>query len=271
MATTMSADDYPPWVVLHLPHDSTDVPAGVRSQFLLNDKELEQELLRMTDHYTARLFVPPTSSCVTVRAPVSRLVVDVERFPDDAQEPMAARGMGAVYTVTSDLRPLRRPLSDAERVALMDEYYQPHHARLEAAVRDCLLRYGQCLVVDCHSFPDQALPYEFAAPGLHRPQICIGADAFHTSDALSGAFVASLSSAGFDVRVNDPFAGALVPAFAYRTDPRVSAVMVEVNRRLYMTEADGAPRADFDRCALQIRQCCSSAIDIINAGHRRRS
>jgi hypothetical protein len=52
MATTMSADDYQPWVVLHLPHDSTDVPAGMRSQFLLNDKELEQELIRMTDHHT---------------------------------------------------------------------------------------------------------------------------------------------------------------------------------------------------------------------------
>ncbi|MBP9591041.1 MAG: N-formylglutamate amidohydrolase [Steroidobacteraceae bacterium] len=72
---------YPSWVVLHVPHDSTAVPADVRAQL---------------------------SEAVVVRSPVGRLVVDVERFPDDGDEPMAARGMGAVYTATSQLTPLRR-------------------------------------------------------------------------------------------------------------------------------------------------------------------
>ena len=92
---------YPPWVVLHVPHDSTAVPADVRAQFLLDEAELGRELDRMTDHRTLAIFADPSSEAVVVRSPVSRLVVDVERFPDDADEPMAARGMA-----TDDLETL---------------------------------------------------------------------------------------------------------------------------------------------------------------------
>ena len=40
---------------------------------------------------------------------------DVERFPNDVDELMAPRGMGAVYAATSQLAPLRRHLADDDR------------------------------------------------------------------------------------------------------------------------------------------------------------
>lgn len=46
----------PPWLVLHLPHESTEVPGAVRSQFLLGDLQLARELDRMTDHHTLALW-----------------------------------------------------------------------------------------------------------------------------------------------------------------------------------------------------------------------
>ena len=134
----------------------------------------------MTDHQTLAMFACPTSSAAVVRAPVSRLVVDVERFEDDKHEPMFGRGMGAIYSVTSGLTPLRRTLHAGERDALMQAYYRPHHARLEAAVSAALDVHGHCLVIDCHSFPSVALPYEDADVAAVRPDICIGSDDFHT-------------------------------------------------------------------------------------------
>jgi len=134
----MRPDVCPPWVVLHVPHDATTAPAAVRPQFLLDDAELGRELVRMTDHRTLALFADPSSDAAIVRSPVSRLAVDVERIPNDIDESMAARGMGAVYKVTSQLTPLRRRLRDGEREALMDAYYQPHHLRLEEAVSAAL-------------------------------------------------------------------------------------------------------------------------------------
>ncbi|MCP3404077.1 N-formylglutamate amidohydrolase [Bradyrhizobium sp. CCGB01] len=52
----------------------------------------------------------------------------------------------------------------------------------------------------------------------------------HVRDEL----VAAASAAGFSVLIDRPFAGALVPAKHYQREPRVQAVMIEVNRRLYM-------------------------------------
>ena len=128
------SDQFPPWVIFHVPHDSTLVPSEVRRQITLTDGELNEELIKMTDHLTLPLFASGALEAQVIRAPASRLVLDVERFADDRHEPMADRGMGAVYSVTSSLKPLRRPLLDGERDALMLAYYRPHHARLETAV-----------------------------------------------------------------------------------------------------------------------------------------
>lgn len=263
----MNLSGYPPWVVLHIPHDATFIPDEVRPQFLLSDQDLALELQRMTDHFTHALFAAPADEAMVVAAMVSRLVVDVERFPDDALEPMAARGMGALYQVTSQLAPLRRPLSPIEREALMRRWYHPHHERLEAAVDAALNRHGRCLVIDGHSFPGTALPYEGADPGMPRPDICIGTDPFHTPKALEQAFVDAFGHSGWKVSVNEPFAGALVPANRYHRDARVIAVMVEINRDLYLAPDSFEPRPDFARIAAEIRHRCVAALGAFGGGH----
>jgi len=250
---------YPDWAVLHLPHDAADIPADVREQFLLDDRELEREVLRMTDHHTVDLFGAQPAAGRVARAPVSRLVVDVERFEDDAQEPMAAAGMGAVYTHTSSGSPLRRPLDLSEREALLARWYRPHHRRLEQLVEDAVRQHGRALVLDAHSFPSKPLPYEHAA-SANRPDICIGTDPFHTPAPLRDAFVSAFAALGFRVAVDTPFSGALVPARYYRRDPRVQSVMVEINRRLYLDETTGLPAADFAAVAATVQACCIAAL-----------
>ena len=258
------SDQCPPWVIFHVPHDSTLVPSGVRRQITLTDRELDEELIKMTDHLTLLLFASGTPEAQVIRAPASRLVVDVERFADDRHESMAVRGMGAVYSVTSSLKPLRRSLSDGEREALMLVYYRPHHDRLEAAVSAAIDLHRRCLVIDCHSFPSLALPYEFADPAVARPDICIGTDAFHTSDKLAIAFVAAFQREGWSVSLNQPLAGAFVPGSRYGQDRRVSAVMVEINRQLYLRESDATPLPTFANVAQRVRNCCMVAIAACN-------
>jgi N-formylglutamate deformylase len=237
----------PPKAVLHVPHAATFIPPAVRDQFVLSDKQLADEIRLMTDHLTDELFAVPQESAVLVRFPVSRLVVDPERFETDDNEPMAVRGMGVVYERTSEQKPLRRALLKTERDELLERWYRPHHDTLTGAVSAVLGERDTCLIIDAHSFPSVPLPYE-EDQDLDRPDICIGADDFHTPPALINLAVTLCRDAGWTVAINRPFAGALVPTAYFRSERRLRALMIEVNRQLYLDERTGARNLQFDSC-----------------------
>jgi len=198
---------------------------------------LSRELLLMTDHHTESLFSTFANSGDTVvTSPVSRLLVDMERFEDDASEPMDALGMGVVYRKTADGHDLKKISWDL-REELLRQYYRPHHERITSSVlRE--LHQGKCAkVIDCHSFSSRPLPYEDAQ--LVRPDICIGSDEFHTHSLLVERMQARATCLGLSVAINQPFSGSIVPQTFWRKDSRVVSVMIEVNRKLYMDEATG--------------------------------
>jgi len=246
-------------VILHIPHASTVISADERAKLLLSDDELRAELLRMTDRYVDELF-DLGGRAVRLVFPLSRLVCDPERFPDDAAEPMAGRGMGVVYTSTSDGRPLRPPPTPDERQRLLQTYYFPHHEMLGQLVGEALRQTGQALIIDAHSFPSSPLPCDLDQSPV-RPDICIGTDAFHTPEWLQEMATAAFRGLGWSVEANRPYAGTIVPQGYYRRDANVLSIMVEVNRSLYMDEDTGERSAGFG----EERREVQSALDAIIA------
>ena len=109
-------------LIVHVPHASVAIPADVVGAFLLTPDRLEHELLVMTDRYTDELFALPADVATTVRFPVSRLVVDPERFMDDGLESMSAKGMGVIYERTANGKRLRAAPSPAERGRLLARF-----------------------------------------------------------------------------------------------------------------------------------------------------
>ena len=246
-------------LVAHVPRASTVIPPDVRAGLLLDDGALHGELVRLTDWHVDRLlaWVPEAGGTLLVNG-TSRLVVDPERFPDDAEEPMAAVGQGAVYTRTKDGRPLRLR-DDVERARLLARYFVPYHAALTGLVSDALERFGACLLLDGHSFGTVPLPSE-PDQSADRPDVCIGTDDFHTPPELARALLDALEAEGFRTELDRPFAGSLVPLAFYRRDPRVTSVMLEVRRGLYCDEATGAPNADFEKVAASLERAVRGAI-----------
>jgi N-formylglutamate amidohydrolase len=250
--TTVAGDPDSPWIV-HVPHASTRIPVAVRARILLDDDSLAAELRAMTDAHTDRL-ADRIAAGVASRRPwlfvngLSRLVVDPERFPDE-REVMARVGMGAVYTRTSTGERLRAE-DRAERDALIATYFEPYGRALADLVDERIAATGRAVIVDLHSYPEHALPYELY-PGDERPVTCLGADARHTSAELLAAAREAFAHLG-SVAVDRPFRGTYVPLRHHGLDDRVESIMLEVRRDAYL-RADGAPDgAAIDRIAAAV-------------------
>ena len=229
---------------IHIPHDSVAIPALERREFLISNHDLHREILRLTDWHTGALYAEGVAADDILRAEVSRLVVDVERFADDRLERCSLVGMGATYVKTCDGRPLRS-LSSARRTELLDRFYWPHHHALDEAAALRLTRFGRCVILDAHSFPTGPLPtqVDFSTP----PEIGIGTQSGHTSLELQALAEAFFRARGFGVGVDIPFSGAIVPNRFFGKEPRVQSLMIEVRRDLYMDEATGERHDGFER------------------------
>lgn len=238
-------------VLLHIPHASLIIPDEARADFIISAEEVDEELLKLTDRYTDDLF--DLESAERLVFGVSRFVVDPERFDEDTKEPMAERGMGAVYMRTTSGAPLR---SGCDRESLIATYYAPHHKKLNEWAEKAIKEHGRCLLIDCHSYPSQPLPCD-QDQSLQRPMFCVGTDPYNTPPYLTDLVVGLLSEvadrlgasysegAPDAVLVDHPYSGTMVPSQFYGLDPRVESVMIEVNRSLYMDEATGEKRASF--------------------------
>jgi N-formylglutamate deformylase len=236
-------------MILHIPHSSDMIPENLRDQIILSDADLAAELNSMTDAFTEQLFVLP--EVTVIRFPISRLLVDVERFRNDEKEPMSKFGMGMIYTRTASGSKLKRTLGSQEKRSLVRQYYDSHHQALLMAVEIELAKLGNALIIDCHSFPSQPLLCD-NDQSIPRPQICIGTDSFHTPAVLIQTMLSSLKKMGCSTRVNQPYKGTLVPTAFYKKDRRVASIMVEINRSLYMDEITGKKNGKFDSIKKQI-------------------
>ncbi|MGA5507189.1 N-formylglutamate amidohydrolase [Streptomyces umbrinus] len=235
-------------VILHVPHSSRVIPPDVRRGIVLEDAALEGELDRITDSHTARIAATAAERCAIEPwqfvNQLSRLVVDPERFPDEREE-MLAVGMGAVYTRTTHREELRPADHDGQR--LVERYFHPYAAAVTDAVTQRLEAVGRAVIIDVHSYPTERLPYELHGDGP-RPPICLGRDAFHTpADLLAHAEKAFAGFGG--TGINTPFEGTYVPLKYYGTDPRVSALMIEIRRDVYMSEPGGPAGPGLDALA----------------------
>lgn len=248
-------------VITHIPHCSLYIPEDLRASLKINNAELQREILLLTDWYVDELF-----SCIkrmggaALVFPVSRLIVDAERFEDDEQEVLASRGMGVIHTCTSSGGKLRAAPSDRERQELLDRYYRPHHAALEHAAEACLKTFGRCLILDCHSFASSPLPFEFDQDPV-RPDICIGADPFHTPGSLMECIEQQSRTFGWSVFRDKPYKGTLVPMAFHRSDKRLSSVMIELNRKLYLDERTGQPLRSFGKAQEKVEALLKRIVD----------
>ena len=235
-------------LVVHVPHASIIIPEEYLEGFLISEERLKQEISWSTDAYTDELY--DVGYGIYVKAKYSRLVCDVERFRDDELEINAKKGNGLHYTHTLRGLPLREP-NPRTREQVLTQIYDPHHADLTHTVGQVLNKHDFCLIIDGHSFPDD--PYV----GLDLPDFCIGTDSYHTPEPIAAEAYNILSSLGYTVEYNRPYAGAIVPMSYYGKEKRVLSLMMEVNRRLYLNAGTMDKSSGF----MKIKDICGQVVN----------
>lgn len=142
-------------------------------------------------------------------------------------------GLGTLARVVASGEAIyRRKLSFEEAEYRVHAYWEPYHAALLGLIEATRVRFGACLLIDCHSMPAQG------SAGRHQPDFVLG-DAHGTacSPRITRTAEALLTEMGFKVRRNDPYAGGYVTRHYGRPREHVHALQIEVARSLYMDES----------------------------------
>lgn len=207
-------------LVIHVPHATTHLPDAYRTQFCISNDSLDTEIHESADLHTDQLAeaVWPQADIVTARA--SRVLLDVERYADDAQEGMSRVGRGVIYTHDRFGGSLQRIVSPTDRVHLLEHFYHPHWQQLRQAAAGAVL-------IDLHTYPATPWPIEPQA-NAPRPEIDLGTSPGVTPPAWTDALRDHFEQQGFSVAENTPYSG-VIDAGAE------AAIMIEIRRDMLGT------------------------------------
>ena len=217
-------------IILHLPHANTELPKEFYNNDLLkSSKELNQFNLDMSDLYTDELF--NAEKYTHVQAKYSRIFCDVEKFVKDFKEPMAKLGMGMIYS--RDLKGEMFVKTDRKyKKEVLKNYYKPYHQELTDVVKN-ELRENNVILLDCHSFSRKTI--QSFAEVDYIPDICIGVnDATKHNYKLITSVLYYFNELGYDVMINYPYSGSIVPNKIKKRTKNFYSIMIEINKDLYL-------------------------------------
>lgn len=197
-------------IILHIPHSGILIPYGVKNY---------DEISKSTDFFTDEIF---SLNYTTVKFPYSRSFCDVERFEKDDMDSV---GRGFFYIKDYNGNVYR---NEEFKKDVYENYYVPYHKEFERIVDLKLIENNLAIIIDCHSYNKERLPFEKEG---ERPDICIGTDPYHTPNHLVD--LAQHNFRNYNVKINIPYSGSIVPLKFYKKDKRVYSIMIEVNKSLY--------------------------------------
>ncbi|WP_425351304.1 N-formylglutamate amidohydrolase [Kumtagia ephedrae] len=245
--------------VFNSPHSGRYYP----ERFLAMTRLDATAIRRSEDSYVDELF----GGAVALGAPLlaanfPRAYLDVNREPWELDprmfhEPVpsfanirSARVAGGLGTIPKlvgeglDIYPSRLPLGEA--LGRIEGVYKPYHDTLKRLLAETHSRFGYAVLVDCHSMPASI---RVGDSGI-RPDFIVG-DRFGASASASfvEVVISLLSTMGYTVAHNKPYAGGFITEHYGRPARSLHALQIEINRGLYMNERTFQKSPGFDALA----------------------
>ena len=259
-------------VIFASPHSGRDYPAA-----FLAASQLDMSLLRSSeDAYVDRLFArAPLYGAPLLCALVPRAYVDLNRAHDEldpaviegiarpAHNPRISSGLGVIPRVVAGSRAIYRgKISPADAQLRLDQFWHPYHNALQSLIDSTYVRFGEVILIDCHSMPHEAIDAHVRS-SQPKPDVVLG-DRFGA--AASGDVVCQVEAAfvgeGFRVARNSPFAGAYIAQHYGRPLSRKHVIQIEIDRSLYLDEARVEPSPRFSETSVRLNRVVAQIAQI---------
>ena len=266
-------------LVVSSPHSGNVYPA----RFLATSRLDALTLRRSEDAYVDELFGPAAAlGAPLLRARFPRAYLDVNREPyeldpkmfDGPLPPFAntrsmrvAGGLGTIARIVGESQEIyARRMPVAEALGRVEQLYRPYHAALRDLLEAALERFGQALLLDCHSMPSTSILADTG--GGRRVDIVLG-DRYGTSasQAIVDCLDRRLRQQGYSVRRNKPYAGGFITEFYGNPGSNCHAVQIEVNRGIYMNERTMERSAGFARLSADLVVVVGDVLELLAGGN----
>ena len=263
MASWLEIDRGVAPLIVSFPHTGTDIPVSIEARLAspwLGRKDADWWVDQLYDFAHGL-------GATTIRTPVSRTVIDVNRDPSGASLYPGQATTGLCPTTTFDGEPLyragREPDADeiAERRAT---FFDPYHAALSAEIARLRARHGKVVLYDAHSIRS-LVPRLFDGP---LPNFNIGTNGGATCDAaLTLAVEAVCDGTEFSRVTNGRFKGGWTTRHYGRPGDGIHAIQMELADRGYMDEPARMNEANWPTRYDPVRAAAMRAAltDILNA------
>ena len=248
-------------LLVSVPHTGTEIPPEIEADLVspwLARKD--------TDWWIDKLYgFAGGLGATTIRTPISRTVIDVNRDPSGASLYPGRATTGLCPTETFDGEPLYRPgrePGEAEIARRRRLYFDPYHAALAAEIGRLRKAHPRIVLYDCHSIRS-VVPRLFDG---ELPHMNIGTNSGASCDSgLQRQIEEVCAGSQFSCVANGRFKGGWITRHCGRPEEGVHAVQMELACRGYMEEPPEVNRTSWpgmcDRAAAEpMRRLCETLL-----------
>ncbi|MFT7596342.1 MAG: N-formylglutamate deformylase [Paracoccaceae bacterium] len=219
-------------IVLGLPHTGTDIPADIRDT--LNDQGRK---LADTDWHIDRLYSGLLDNVTTVRTPIHRYVIDVNRAPEGHSLYPGQNTTTLCPLTDFDGHPIYRPGHEPDAAEIdrrRQTYHQPYHTALSTELSRVHAQHGCAILYDCHSIRS-SIPYLF--DGI-LPDLNIGTNSSTSCAHLVEKAVREtcLAAPSYTTILNGRFKGGWTTRHYGQPSANIHAIQMELAQSTYMVE-----------------------------------
>ena len=203
----------------------------------------------------------PTFGAPLICVTVPRAYIDLNRAPDDFDpaiisglygQEMSRRseaGYGVIPRLVGKGQAIySNKMTFREAQCRIAAIHTPYHERLDQLMDKAVDRFGEVILIDCHSTPHDMLASALPAMTGRSPDVVLG-DRYGRACGVDITEQARkvFDSMGLSVAINEPFAGAYISERHGRPQTGRHVLQIELDRRLYLDEATIKMNANFQK------------------------